>query len=251
MGNEASLTSSSSSSSLDQDKPYVSKDIVSLILRQDVLSLSDFYHCLLVCRLWRDLCLTDEMWLIRLKCFTEEQYPGRTSWVGYQIIPKFFSEDFPVVGKHGGKTWKNIFQSKRFIKERFDLYTGFGSLLQNLFLEGYFHNGSLVLGTLYDVLYDKPRVVYCGPLRKGMRDGDIGISYHNSGTKAYVGPFRNDFASGLGKTFWKNGLLQYEGNFVNGKVSANFVCSCFDLLAEKRVRKAALCYWNIYRRMGQ
>lgn len=119
----------------EYSRPIFGRDIVSLIVRSDELSLSDFYHCSLVCKMWKEICLTDEMWLLRLKIFIECGYPGRLGWNGYQLINRFFNEDFaPHVSKitTGNKTWKNIFQTKRIIKERFDLYTGWVCILATI-----------------------------------------------------------------------------------------------------------------------
>ena len=117
----------------------------------------------------------------------------------------------------GAVSRRERFQCKLVIRERFDLFSGWGSLLLHHFMEGYFFRGSLVLGTLYDMLQDPPRILYSGFFRQGRRHGALGVSYYPDGSMSYRGPWLFDEPHGAGQTFWKSGSLQYEGQFRNGR----------------------------------
>lgn len=167
----------------------VPKDVLGLIIRQPCLSLRDQYALLRVSRLFYALCNADDVWRVRLRELCETEFPGRTSWVGYQLEPVFFGDDWRAVRAEyararggvfsalpqlapeaaGAIEWRARFRIKRVLKERFETYTGWGSMLHHHFIEGYFDKGSLVLGNLYDIAGGTPRIVYSGFLLRGKR----------------------------------------------------------------------------------
>ncbi len=197
------------------------RDVLLLILSH-VSTLSDLASCMRVCRLFYNYCNRDESWLALLRLKAEAEFPGRTSWTGYQLKPIFLEPEWTAFCSEAvtlGPVMKRreLFQSKKVIRLRFDLYSGWGSLLLNHFIEGFFVNGSVVMGTLYDMLCEKPCIVYSGFLYKGKRHGGLGVSYYPDGSVCYKGPWVMDEQHGVGKTFWKNGSLQYQGHFQHGK----------------------------------
>jgi hypothetical protein len=207
------------------------KDVLLLILAH-VSDLRDFAHCMRSCRLFYNYCNREESWTRQLSLHAEREFPGRRFWAGYQINPCFLDAEWEDVRKSPilfealrertfGQLEKisrrDVFASKKMIRERFDLFSGWGSLLLNHFVEGFFFRGSVLLGSLYDMMHDPPRIVYSGLLFQGKRHGALGVSYFPDGTVSYKGSWSYDFQHGIGKTFWKNsGLLQYEGSFKRG-----------------------------------
>ncbi len=74
----------------------------------------------------------------------------------------------------------------------------------------------MLLGSLYDMMYDPPRIVYSGLLLQGKRHGSMGVSYYADGSVSYKGSWVYDQQHGFGRTYWKTGLVQYEGAFKRG-----------------------------------
>jgi antitoxin component YwqK of YwqJK toxin-antitoxin module len=197
------------------------RDVLLLVLKH-VISLRDFAACLRVCRLFYNYLNREEAWLAVLAVHVDEQFPGRSEWIGYQLKPIFMEAEWApyrsdAIALGPSMSRRALFKSKEVMRQRFDLYSGWGSLLQHHFVEGYFHQGSLVLGTLYEMQCDKPRIVYTGFLYKGKRHGGLGVSYYPDGSVCYKGPWVMDEQHGQGRTFWKNGSLQYSGQFRHGR----------------------------------
>ncbi len=186
----------------------VPKDVLGLIVRQPCLGLRDQYALLRVCRLFHALCNADDVWRVRLMSVCESEFPGRSGWIGYQLEPVFFGDDWravraeyararsgvfsslPQLAPNAADTigWRARFRAKRVLKERFETYSGWGSLLHHHFIEGYFDKGSLVLGNLYDIAGATPRIVYSGFLLRGKRVSLVGGvgGEQTEGTHAYA-----------------------------------------------------------------
>ena len=226
MGNTAGVASTAAPAKFDdasaQLQMRIPRDVLFIVLG-NVADLKTFFSCLRTCRVVYNFLNQEERWLTQLALVCDEQFPGRRLWVGYQTFPAFLGvawEDYhgqleiPALQEHANVRRRDVFRSKRLITERFDLFSGWGSLLHRNFIEGFFHNGSLVLGTLYDMsAAEGPRIVYSGFLSRGMRHGAMGQMYYPDGAVAYRGEFVDDEMHGQGTSFWKNGSEQYRGQF--------------------------------------
>lgn len=190
--------------------------------------LGDFYSWMRCCRLLYNYCQQESSWRLQLARLAAREYAGRLGWVGYALLPPFIGPKQPHTDSDGlcfpvalpsplpPFSRADLFRSKRVIRQRFDLFSGWGSLLQHHFIEGFFQNGSLLLGTLYDMTHEPPRIVYSGHLFKGKRHGPLGVSFYPDGARCYQGSWDNDEMHGMGVTFWKNGSQQYRGQFQHG-----------------------------------
>lgn len=87
------------------------RDVVYCILKQSVLTLTDHYAVMRVCRLWYHISNAPELWNLRLHAFAEAEFPGRTAWTGYQAVPVFFSDEWRPYREQMARTVSGLFSS--------------------------------------------------------------------------------------------------------------------------------------------